>query len=250
MNVNIAETATIGKNCIFGNNVVIMDSVVIGNNVSIGNNCVIYPQTIIENHVEIQDNAVLGKRPRASTMSKIKIQDDYDPLRIEEDCLVGTSVIIYCGTKIGKKCLIGDLASIRENCLIDDYTIIGSAVTINVNTRIGKYTKIQTGCHITGNMIIEDHVFFGPEATTMNDAYMGRTDGSVDQRIGPTIKSGARIGSNATIMAKITIGRDAVVGAGSVVTKDVADGKVAVGVPAREIKDVPPEHRLKQNDNA
>ena len=244
--MSIAETASIGKNCIFENNVVIMDGVVLGDHVTVGNNCVIHPKTIIGNNVEIQDNAVLGKRPRASTMSKIRIQKEYEPLDIGEHCLIGTSVIIYCGTKIGKKCLIGDLASIRENCFIDDCTIIGSAVTVNVNTKIGKFTKIQTGCHLTGNMIIEDHVFFGPEATTMNDTYMGRTDGSVDERVGPTIKSGARIGTNATIMAKITIGHDAVIGAGSVVTKDIGDLKVAVGVPAKEIKDVRLEHRLEE----
>ncbi len=244
MSVSIANTATIGANCVFGNNVVIMDNVVLGENVSIGNNCVIHPNTKIENNVEIQDNTILGKRPRSSVMSKIKVKVKYDSLHIAENTLVGTSVIVYCGTKIGKNCLIGDLASIRENCSINDYTIIGSAVTINVNTNIGKYTKIQTACHLTGNMVIEDHVFFGPEVTTMNDMYMGRTDSSEDKRVGPTIKTGARIGSNSTILAKITIGRDAVVGAGSVVTKDVPDAKVAVGVPARVIKDVQLEHRL------
>ena len=245
MSSKIDKTVVVGANCTLGNNVTIMDHVTLGNNVSLGNNCVIYQHTIIGNNVEIQDNTVLGKIPRSSPISKSKIKSEYEPLHIADNSLIGTSVIIFRGTKIGEHCLIGDLASIREDCTIDDYTIIGSAVTINVNTSIGKHTKIQTGCHITGNMIIEDHVFFGAEVTTMNDTYMGRTDSLDDKRIGPHIKKGARIGSNATILPKISIGCDAVIGAGSVVIKDVPDAKVVVGVPAKIIKDVQPEHRLK-----
>jgi UDP-2-acetamido-3-amino-2,3-dideoxy-glucuronate N-acetyltransferase len=90
-------------------------------------------------------------------------------------------------------------------------------------------------------MIIEDHVFFGGAVASTNDKYMGRTG---NQFNGPTIKSGARIGANATIMAGVTIGKETIIGAGAVVTNDIPDYKVALGIPARAVKDVPLDQRL------
>lgn len=90
-------------------------------------------------------------------------------------------------------------------------------------------------------MIIEDHVFFGPLVTSMNDKYMDRAEETFK---GPHVKRGARIGGNATLLPGITIGEEAVIGAGAVVTKDVGPYTVAVGVPAKPIKEVPKEQYL------
>ena len=99
----------------------------------------------------------------------------------------------------------------------------------------------MTHSQVTGNMVIEDHVFFGGAVASTNDKYMGRTG---NQFNGPRVKSGARVGANATILAGVTIGKEAVIGAGAVVTTDIPDYKVALGIPARVVKDVPLDQRL------
>ena len=106
-------------------------------------------------------------------------------------------------------------------------------VTVECNTKIGKRSKIQTAAHITGDCIIGDDVFVGPEVTTMNDLYMGARETEMK---GPIIEDGALIGGNATLLPGVRIGKNAVVGAGSVVTKDVPANEVWVGNPARKIK--------------
>ena len=237
----INEAAIIGKDFISGSNVIVMEKVVIGDNVKIGHNVIIYPFTKIANNVEILDNAVIGKNPSIISTLTRKIDKSLPPCKIGEGSIIGTSVIIYAGTKIGKHCLVSDLASIRERCVIKDYVIIGRGVSVQYEVTIGEYSRIMTQSEVTGNMIIEDHVFFGAGVVTTNDKYMGRT---IDHSSGPRVKSGARVGANATILAGVTIGKEAVVGAGAVVTRDIPDYKVAMGNPARVIKDTPIDQRL------
>lgn len=80
------------------------------------------------------------------------------------------------------------------------------------NTKIGKRVTIQTGCYITADMTIEDEVFIGPCCSTSNDKYMGM--GNYPYQ-GPTIKRGAKIGNNATLLPAVVIGEHAVIGAGA-----------------------------------
>ncbi len=237
----IDKSAIVGKEFVSGFNVIVMEKVIIGDNVRIGHNAIIYPFTKISNNVEILDNAVIGKRPSSVSTLTRKTDEPLSPCEIGEDSIIGTSAIIYAGTAIGKNCLVSDLASIREKCVIKDHVIIGRAVTIEYETTIGEYSRIMTHSQVTGNMIIEDHVFFGGAVASTNDKYMGRTG---NQFNGPRVKSGARVGANATILAGVTIGKEAVIGAGAVVTNDIPDYKVAFGVPARVVKEVPLDQRL------
>jgi acetyltransferase-like isoleucine patch superfamily enzyme len=130
--------------------------------------------------------------------------------------------------------MIADLASIREQCEIAEEVIIGRNTMVELRARIGPRTVIQTGSHITGDITIESDVFFGPEAVTVNDRYMGRRPGI--GYTGPVVRKGASIGCNACLLPGVVIGEGAVIGAGAVVTKDVPDHTVAVGVPATPIK--------------
>jgi acetyltransferase-like isoleucine patch superfamily enzyme len=239
MNNFIDKSAKIGQNFSIGHNSIVMEEVNIGKNVTIGHNVIIYPLTRISDNVTILDNAVLGKQPsNISTLTK-KIEKELSPCEIGEGSIIGTAAIIYVGTKIGKNCFIADLASIREKCIIKDHVIIGRVVTIEYETTVGEYSRIMTHSQITGNMIIEDHVFIGGSAASTNDKYM--TSGKWK---GPIIKSGARIGANATIIGGNTVGKGALIGAGAVVTSDIPDGKVALGVPARVTKDVPSDQQF------
>jgi acetyltransferase-like isoleucine patch superfamily enzyme len=241
----IDQSAIIGKEFVSGYNVIVMEKVIIGDNVRIGHNVIIYPFTKISNNVEILDNAIIGKKPSNPSRTRATITRKTDeplpPCEIQEGSIIGTSAIIYAGTIIGKYCLIADLASIREKCFIKDYAVIGRAVTVEYETTIGEYSRVCTHCQLTVNMIIDDHVLFGGAVASKNDKYMGRTG---NQFNGPRIKSGARIGANATILAGVVIGRETIIGAGAVVTNDIPDYKVAMGIPARVVKEVPLDQRL------
>src|SRR5690625_4511302 len=92
------------------------------------------------------------------------------------------------------------------------------------NTRIGGRVTIQTSAYVTADMIIEDEVFIGPCFSSSNDKYMGT--GKVKLK-GPTLKKGAKIGNNASLLPEVVIGEGAMVGAGAVVTKDIARGVTA-----------------------
>ena len=240
-NVVIEEQVRVGANTRIGHNVIIQKKASIGANCEIGHNVVVYPGTSVGSKVVVAENTVLGRQVRSGSSSTRTVKKTLPPMKIGTSTVIGSGVILYAGTHIGKHVLVADMASVRELCRIEDYAIVGRGVLIEYETSVGRYSKIQTGCHITGNMVIEDHVFFGPEVTTMNDKYMDRTD---DKFAGPYVKRGARIGSNATLLPEVVVGKDAVVGAGSVVTKDVPDFTVVLGIPARAVKKVPKSQRM------
>ncbi len=240
-NVVIEEQVRVGANTRIGHNVIIQKKASIGANCEIGHNVVVYPGTSVGSKVLVADNTVLGRQVRSGATSTRTVKETLPPLTVGDSAIIGAGVVLYAGTDIGKHVLVADMASVRELCKIEDYAIVGRGVLVEYETSVGRYTKIQTGCYITGNMIIEDHVFFGPEVSTANDKYMDRTD---DPFAGPHVKRGARIGSNSMLLPGIVIGKDAVVGAGSVVTRDVADYTVVVGNPARAVKQVPKNQRM------
>ncbi len=130
-------------------------------------------------------------------------------------------------------------------CQIDDDTKIGAFVEIQKNATIGKLCKISSHSFLCEGVVIEDEVFIGHGVMFTNDLYprSTNTDGSIqtdaDWKVIETrVKRGASIGSNATILAGITIGEYALIGAGAVVTHDVTDYAIVAGVPARVVGDV------------
>ncbi len=130
-------------------------------------------------------------------------------------------------------------------CSIGDSTKIGSFVEIQKNARIGKNCKISSHSFICEGVAIEDNVFIGHNVTFINDTYPRATnsEGTLqtekDWKVEPTtVKQGASIGSGATILANVTIGERAIVGAGSLVTRDVPADTIVAGNPARMLRGV------------
>lgn len=128
-------------------------------------------------------------------------------------------------------------------CEIGDNTKIGAFVEIQKGVKIGKNCKISSHAFICEGVTIEDGVFVGHNVTFINDKYPratteeGKLQTDKDWKVIPTlVKKGASIGSGATILCGLTIGENAVIGAGSVVTKDVPRNTVVVGVPAKIIR--------------
>ncbi|AEH51411.1 N-acetyltransferase [Pseudothermotoga thermarum] len=240
----ISPTAKIGENVKLGYNVVVEDNVEIGDNAIIGHNVVIRKDTKIGKNCVIADNTVLGKEPFKASTSATTEEKILPPLEIGDYVTIGANCVIYRGAKLSNFVFVGDLASIREDVFIGEKTIIGRGVTVENKTVIGKYVKIETEAYITAMSIIEDYCFIAPEVTFTNDNFLGRTEERKKYFKGPTVKKGARIGANATILPGIIIEEDALVAAGAVVTRNVPARKIVAGVPAKVIKDVPIEQLL------
>ncbi|KUK20861.1 MAG: Transferase hexapeptide repeat containing protein [Pseudothermotoga lettingae] len=245
MTVNkISKNAKIGLNVKLGFNVVVEDNVVIGDGTVLGNNVVIHKETVVGKNCVISDNTVLGKKPFRSSISSTTFEKQLPPLTIKNNVTIGAGCILYIGAVLSDNVFIGDLAVIREEVEIGDYTVIGKGVTIENKCKVGKYVKIETNAYITAFSEIESYCFIAPEVTFTNDNFLGRTEERRKYFKGPLIKKGARIGANATILPGIVIGEDALVAAGSVVTKNVPARKIVIGVPARIWKDVPEDQLL------
>lgn len=228
----ISSSAKIEKTAI------IHDDVIIGDNAVIHDYVVIYPHTIIKNNVEIYDHCVLGKIPTSPGSVSRKLKQNYSPLEIGEYSILCPSVVLYTGSQIGSHTLLGDYCSIREECKVGDYCIISRNVSVNYNTQIGNRVKVMDNSHITGDMIIEDNVFISVLVSSTNDNTMGREEYNIDHVKGPHIKKNATIGAGAILLPKITIGENSLIGAGSIVTKDIPDNQVWIGSPAKYVKNI------------
>lgn len=130
-------------------------------------------------------------------------------------------------------------------CTIGDNTKIGAFVEIQKNALIGKNCKIQSHTFICEGVTIEDNAFIGHSVTFINDKYPkstnsdGKLQSEADWKVEPTrVKKGATIGSGSTILGNVTIGENALVGAGSVVTKDVPPDTIVAGNPAKVIRKI------------
>ncbi len=204
---------------------------------------IVYPGTVLGDGVKVLENAVVGKQPSLSPRSTAK-RDPLPPTVIGDGTIVSTGAIVFAGSAIGARVILGDQSCVRERVTIGDDVVIGRGSLVENDTTIGALTKIQAEAYITAYSTLEDNVFIAPCVVTTNDNFMGRTDKRHDLIKGPTIRRGARVGGGAILCPGVEIGEEAFVGAGAVVTKDVPPRKVVVGSPARVLRDVPDEELL------
>ncbi|HOI82355.1 MAG TPA: DapH/DapD/GlmU-related protein [Synergistales bacterium] len=243
--MSISSKANIGANVKFGEYAVVEDDVVIGDNVTVGHHVVIRNGVRIDEGCVINDGAILGKLPgKASLSATTGDPKVYPPLVLGKAVTVGAGCILYVGAEIGDMVFFGDLATVREDVKIGEYSIIGRGATVENKVTIGRKCKIETEAYITAFSTIEDYCFIAPCVAFTNDNFLGRTEERKKNFGGPTLKRGARIGANATILPNLVIGEDAVVAAGSVVTKDVPPRMIVVGSPAKVLRPVPEEQLI------
>jgi acetyltransferase-like isoleucine patch superfamily enzyme len=150
--------------------------------------------------------------------------------------------------RLGKNVKLANFVNLY-GCTIGDNTKIGVFVEVQKNAVIGRNCKVQSHTFICEGVTIEDDVFIGHGVTFVNDKYPratnggGRLQSEADWKVVPTlVRKGASIGSGATILCSVTIGENAIVGSGSVVTKDVPSNAIVAGVPARFIRTIGNEY--------
>jgi len=152
---------------------------------------------------------------------------------VNEFCAIAADVKLGAGVKLSKFINL-------YGCEIGDNTKIGAFVEIQKNATVGRNCKVSSHSFICEGVTIEDNVFIGHGVTFINDSYPRATTGEgqlqteQDWKVERTvIKKGASIGSGTTVLCNVTIGENAIVGAGSVVTKDVPANAIVAGNPAR-----------------
>jgi len=155
---------------------------------------------------------------------------------IGQQCVIQPSVLIGPGTRGGNFVFVRDDTKIGRDC------IIGSFVDIEGDVSVGNNVSLQSGCYITRGVVIEDDVFCGPRIITMNDKRMSYRRPVIPfVRAAPLIRRAARVGGGSVLLPGVTIGENALVGAGSIVTRDVPSQAIVAGNPARQIGTVPPD---------
>ena len=224
---------TQGTGCVFQANVQIGEGCELGDNVVIHNNVTLYPNTKVGSGTEIFDGAVIGRPPKGAGNLVHKLEDTFPPVEIGEGCVIGANSVIYADNKLDDNVLIGDCAQLREGCVIGKKALVARLCTFNHHVIMGENSKVMDSTHITARTVIEKNVFVGVGVNTANDNKMRIAGQEVGATMVITFKEGSKIGSGATILPAITVGENAVVGAGSVVTKDVPDNSVVMGVPAK-----------------
>jgi acetyltransferase-like isoleucine patch superfamily enzyme len=237
---NIHETAIV-TGATIGPGSLIHEYVVIRAGAEVGANCVIHPFCVIESGVELGPGVEvfpgshLGKPPSGKG-ALARTPEFKRRVVIGDDCSIGPNAVVYYDVEIGAGSLLGDGASVREQCRIGQSCIIARQVTLNYNAKVGDRTKIMDLSHVTGNCTIGDDVFISLLVGMTNDRLTESFDYSEGKVVGPTIEDGVTVGAGATLLPGIHIGKGAVVAAGSVVNRDVEAGSTVAGSPARRAK--------------
>jgi acetyltransferase-like isoleucine patch superfamily enzyme len=217
-----------------------------GRDTFLGNGVTLYPGVQLGAECVVLDGASIGRIPISNGTTTRPIQGGFQGVTIGARSIVGANAVIYTGTSFGERVLIGDLASFREGCRVGDRAIVGRGSMALYNCTIGAFARIQDQVHLVGDMIVEDHVFLGMGVVTTNDndVYLTRFGlAAREQRGAPVLRRFAAVGAGATILPGVEIGEGALVGAGAVVTRDVAPWTIVMGVPARVREPVPEEWR-------
>ena len=152
-----------------------------------------------------------------------------------------SGTVLYAGAEIGSGFQSGHHVIVREDTRIGDQVAVWSNTVVDYGCVVGDRVKIHCNCYVAQLTELEDDVFLAPGVSIANDLFPGRAE-SAAAMAGPLIRAGAQIGVNTTILPYVTIGAGAIVGAGSVVTRDIPPGTVAYGnpaVPVRRVEELP-----------
>jgi acetyltransferase-like isoleucine patch superfamily enzyme len=212
-NVHISKTAHIGSNVKIGDNTAIYDNVVVGDNTIIANDCIIG-----EPLGSYYKNAETYENPRTI---------------IGSDSLIRSHCILYAGSSFGHNLITGHRVTIREKATIGNHCLISTLVDIQGNCSIGNYSRIYSNVHIGELTKIGNYVMIFPYTIFTNDPQPPS-----NQLIGAEIGDYSIITIHCCVLPGVKVGKHCLVGANSVLSRDIEDFSFAIGSPAKRIKDI------------
>ncbi len=230
-----------------GPGLLIGENVQIGREVSFGAYVVVHEGTVIGDGCVIEDQAVLGKRPRLARSSSAK--GDLGALRLADRVTVCAGAVVFAGASIGEEAILGDQSYVRERSTVGAGSVVGRGSVVDNDVSIGARVRIQTNVYLTAFTVVEDDVFLGPGATTTNDDTMSRHGGGRGGESplrGATLRRACRIGGGTVLTPGVEVGEEAFLAAGAVLTRDLPARAVAMGVPARVVRQVGEEDLLER----
>ena len=189
-------------------------SAVVNGNVTLGKDCT------------VEDMVVLG--------APLKGSDPYPPTVVGDGAVIRSHTVIYSGNRIGRNFQTGNKANVREMNEIGDDVSIGTLSVVEHHVTIGNGVRVHSQAFIPEFSVLEDGCWLGPGVVLTNARFPNTAQAKVELK-GPRISRGARIGANSTVLPGVTVGPLALVGAGSVVTRDVLEREVVAGNPARRL---------------
>jgi len=190
----------------------------------------IYPNCEIGKNGQIGDFVVIGVPPKGKKEGELKTI-------IGDNAVIRSHTVIYAGNIIGNNFQSGHKVAIRENNRIGDDVSVGTGTVIEHDVQIANNVRIHSQAFIPEFSSLGENCWIGPRVVFTNVLHP-LCPKAKECLKGPVLKKGAKVGANSTLLPNIVIGERALVGAGSVVTKDVPDGKVVVGNPATVVKDI------------
>jgi acetyltransferase-like isoleucine patch superfamily enzyme len=201
----------------------------IADGVEIGANVIILDKVRIEAGARIDSGAILGRISKLNRRSRSTVPE-CRPTVIEAGATVCAYALVTAGARMGPHSLLGDHAHVRDGVRLGTDVVVGTISGVGRNVVIGDRTRLQNNCVVGRETVIEEDCFLGPGAQLLT----GRTMSASERKPPPTLRRGCQIGAGATILSGVEIGEEAIVGAGAIVTADVAPGTTVRGIPARE----------------
>lgn len=244
-NTIVSKDTIIPNDTIIGNNVCIQENVELGMGCKIcdgcilcagskiGNYCYLDYGVIIRENVYLEENAFVGAR---SILGEYlvdfleKRDTQHHKTFIGKNAVIRSETIIYGETIIGDHFQTGHRTTIRENSIIGHHVRVGTLADIQGNCQIGNYVSMQSGVYVATKSVIKDFVWLFPHVVLTNDPHPPS-----EVELGITIEEFACVAARSVVLPGKVIGKDSLVGAGSVVNKNVPPGKVVVGNPCKEI---------------
>lgn len=188
----------------------------------------IFAGVLLGEEVELGPFIVIGQPAKGQAAGDVKTV-------VGAGSIIRSHTVIYAGVTMGERCQTGHGALIREHSTLGDDVSIGSHAVIEHSVTIGHGVRVHSQAFVPEFSVLEKNAWVGPNAVLTNARYP-LSDRVKEELKGPTLREGAIVGANATLLPGVVIGKGALVGAGAVVTQDVPDNAVVAGNPARIIK--------------